>query len=547
MKEIYLLVLFNLVLKYSEAQTCEWAKVEGKYAYDFGYGITSDNAGNVYLAGKYEQNAIFSGTVLPNQGNHDMYIAKYLPTGNLDWIRTGGGFNGDYAQAITSNKTSNIYVAGEVEDGNALVTFPGSTITLTPIGDNDVFIASYDFSGNLEWARTDGYKYNEKAKGIACDNSGNLIICGYYRDTTMFNGKLIASNGEEDILVAKYDSNGNILWMRNAGGPGRDEGKAVACDASGNVYVCGMYSDGAIFGSTTYSTATTPIGKFFDGYIVKYDSSGTLQWVKSIAGDYDDVAWSITTDNAGKIYVAGEYSGAKFGTANEWTNGMSDMFVACYDQNGTYQWVAHGGGPIADRARGIACDGQNIFVTGQCGLTSNFGFKTVAAADSSDIFVAAIDKAGNFLWVHSVGGAPDAYDDNGGYESGIAICAEPGNAYITGSLLDGGTFGSNNLSGYTRTDVFIEKLSTVVGVNELVHNNTIAIFPIPAKEKLTVNLNYEIENGELFIFDVLGQTLLCQKIERINNIDLSQYKNGLYTYIITNNKQQIQSGKFVVE
>lgn len=547
MKKIYTFVLLNILLNSMIAQNFEWAKLEGKYAYDYGYGVVTDNVGNVYMTGKYEENAIFSGTTLPNQGNHDIFLAQYSPTGNLNWIRTGGGFNGDYAQAIATNKTSNIYIAGEVEDGSALITFPGSTITLTPMGDNDVFIASYDFNGTLQWARTDGYYYNEKARGITCDNSGNVVICGYYKDTTMFNGQLFPSKGAEDMFVAKYDANGNILWMRNAGGPGRDEGKSVICDMSGNIYVCGMYSDNAVFGTTTYSVANTPFGKFFDGYIAKYDPNGNLLWVKSIVGDYDDVAWSITKDNAGKIYVSGEFSGAKFGTADEWPNGKADMFVACYDQNGNYQWVSHGGGPVADRARGIGCDGTNIFVTGQFGLNSTFGSYAINAVDSSDVFVAALDNTGNFLWVKTGGGIADTFDVNGGYESGIAICADPGVSYVSGSLLNGGSFDNTSLTGYTRTDAFLAKLSTVVNVNELSQNNAVSIYPIPAKEKLTVNVNHDIENGELLIFDILGQTILCQQIERTNSIDLSQYVNGLYTYIITSNKQQIQSGKLVVE
>ncbi len=547
MKKIYLFILLNILLNSIVAQNFEWAKVDGKYAYDYGYGVVTDNAGNVYTAGKYEENAIFSGVTLPNQGNHDMYVARYSPTGNLDWIRTAGGFNGDYAQAIATNKTSNIYVTGEVEDGTALITFPGSTITLTPLGDNDLFIASYDFNGNLQWARTDGYYYNEKSRGITCDNSGNVVVCGYYKDTTMFNGTKIPSKGEEDMFVAKYDANGTILWMRNAGGPGRDEGKSVVCDASGNVYVCGMYSDGAVFGTTTYTVANTPFGKYFDGYIAKYDPNGNLLWVKSIVGDYDDVAWSITKDNAGKIYISGEFSGAKFGTVDEWPNGMQDMFVACYDQNGNYQWVSHGGGLTADRSRGITCDGTTIFATGQFGLNATFGPKAVNAVDSSDVFIAALDNTGNFLWVKTVAGVTDTFDDGGGYESGVAICADPGVVYITGSVLDGASFDNISIPGYTRTDAFLAKLSSVVSVNEVTQNNTIRIYPNPVKDKLTIDYNHDLEKGEIMIYDVLGQIVLKENILRNKQINLGQFKSGLYTYIIRNDSQHIQNGKLIIE
>ncbi|MGZ4089990.1 MAG: T9SS type A sorting domain-containing protein [Bacteroidia bacterium] len=549
MKKIYLLVLLNIIFNYINAQNFQWAKVEGHYAYDYGYGIATDSAGNVYIAGKYEENAVFSGVVLPNQGNHDIYVAQYSPAGNLNWIRTGGGFNGDYAHALTCNKTSNVYIAGEVEDGNALITFPGSTITLHPKGNNDVFIASYDLAGNLIWARTDGYIYNEKALGIACDNSGNIAICGYFRDTTMFGSNYSVSNGEEDMFVAKYDASGNFLWMRNAGGPGREEGKSVVCDTSGNIYVCGMYSDNAVFGSSTHTTATTSFGNFYNGYMAKYDPNGNLLWVKDIGGDYTDVAWSITKDNAGKLYVAGEFSGAKFDTTDVvvWTNGKADAFVACYDQNGNFQWVNYGGGSEVDRARGIGCDGTTIFLTGQYGLNGTFGSYSLNAADSSDIFVAALDNSGNFLWANTVGGVADAFDTDGGYESGNAVCGHEGITYATGSLLNGGVFGGGSFPGYTHTDVFLTKLSSAVGIQEITPSNISRLFPNPVKEKLTIDLDKTIEKGELIIYNALGQTMFKEKIDKHNTFDLSEFESGLYIYVMLQNKQQIQSGKLVIE
>jgi hypothetical protein len=346
--------------------------------------------------------------------------------------------------------------------------------------------------------------------------------------------------------VAKYDASGNFLWMRAAGGPGREEGKSLVCDASGNIYVVGMYENGAMFGSTTYTTANTSFGQFYNGYMAKYDPNGNLLWVKVIGGDYTDLAWSITKDNAGKLYVAGEFSGAVF-VNYESTNGMADAFVACYDQNGNCQWVNHGGGPEADRARGIGSDGTTIFVTGQFGLNGSFGSNTVNAADSSDIFVAALNNSGNFIWINTVGGMADAFDAGGGYESGNAVCGDAGVAYATGALLDGGVFGGTTVTGYTRTDIFLTKLSSLAGVNEFTTGNISQVYPNPVKEKLTINLNNTIEKGELVIYNVLGQTLLKEKLDKRNTFDVSELGSGLYTYVLLNNKQPVQSGKIVIE
>jgi hypothetical protein len=536
MKKIYLTVLLSALFLGLNSQSFQWSKVEGKYAYDYGYGIGTDASGNVYVAGKYEENAIFSGTTLPNQGNHDIYLAQYSPSGSLNWIRTGGAPGGDYAHALYCNKTSNVYIAGEIEGGTCI--FPGSSISINAHGDNDVFIAAYDLNGNLQWAKREGHWYNEKALGITGDNSGNLFICGYFRDTTKFGGTNVISKGEEDIFVAKYDASGNFLWMKSAGGPGRDEGKWLVTDATGNVYVCGMYSDGAIFGSTTFTTASTPIGKFFDGYIAKYDPNGNLVWVKNIVGDYDDLAWSITKDNNGKLYITGEFSGAAFGSTQLYSSGYADIFVACYDQNGSVQWAVKGGGTIADRARGIGSDGNLIFVTGQFGNTATFGPHTIASADSSDICVLAVDNTGSFVWAASVGGAADAFD-NFTYESGIAICAEPGVAYVTGSLLNGGTFGSTSHMGYTRSDIFITKMSTVAGVNEMAMGEGLSIYPNPGNGIFKISSHHSPKSiKELNVLNYLGETVYKGDASD-TEIDLSDKQKGMYFLQITTEENVI--------
>jgi hypothetical protein len=245
MKKLYFLMLLNAAFTHINAQSFAWAKREGLWAYDYGYGITTDNSGNVYVAGKYEMNANFSGTILPCQGNHDIYVAQYSSSGNLNWITTAGGVLGDYAEGVATDG-NNVYIAGEIEGSNKTITFENSPITLQTYSLNDIFVAKYDVSGNLAWARSAGWYQNEKALGVTCDNSGNVYICGFFGDTAKFGNTFIygTGTGGRDIYIAKYDANGNFQWVRQAGSMGRDEAKSIKCDAAGNVYICGMYSDG---------------------------------------------------------------------------------------------------------------------------------------------------------------------------------------------------------------------------------------------------------------------------------------------------------------
>src|SRR5687768_3050750 len=120
MKKQFLLIAFSLLVISLNAQQFQWAKAEGRFAYDYGYGAGTDNAGNVYIAGKYEEvGAAFSTTTVPNSGNHDGFLVKYAPNGDLIWIRTYGGSDGDYSQAMYTDKSNFVYIAGEIEANSA--------------------------------------------------------------------------------------------------------------------------------------------------------------------------------------------------------------------------------------------------------------------------------------------------------------------------------------------------------------------------------------------------------------------------------------------
>ncbi len=557
MKKLYVLIAVTTLFINMQAQTFDWAKREGLWAYDYGYGITTDNMGNVYVAGKYEQDANFSGTILPcppPDCNHDIWVAQYSSTGTLNWIRTAGGQSGDYAWDIACDN-SFLYVAGEIEGVNETIYFPGSPITLTCQASNDIFVAKYDLTGNLLWARRAGDDYYDKALGVTYDNSGNVYICGLYNTKAVFGGTTtINSVGQSDIFIAKYDASGTFLWVMSAGSTGRDEAKSIKCDAAGNIYVSGMYSQGCVFPGepalTTYNNTN-----WYDSFLTKISPDGVVQWVKTSGGDFDDVAWGVTLDNAGKIYIAGEYNGyASFNPSSTialTTSGMADVFVACYDASGNVQWAKSAGGPLVDRARGIGTDGTNIVITGQFGSTASFGLFPLTAADSSDIFFACLDNFGNFIAASSVGGPADSLETLG-YESGIAICAEAnGNVYATGSLLDGGVFGSTSYTEYGRTDVFVTKISQLTGVGDLVINTiSIPVYPNPS----TGNFTFDVRKlsgrlTETTVFNYLGQVVNTKSNHSSSeiNIDLSNEQKGVYFVEIKDGDRSVSRGKIVLQ
>jgi hypothetical protein len=530
MKKVYLMLVLNSLFTTLSAQSFEWAKREGRWAYDYGYGIASDMDGNVYVAGKYEGDSDFSGTTVVSAGNHDAFLAKYSSAGSLTWIRTAGGVNGDYAHSLATDGTNYIYVAGEVEGSGDIVSFPGSSITLTTVGDNDIYLAKYDMDGTLLWAKSAAGYGGEKALDVAYDTAGNVYICGYYTDPVMFNSSnSIAGMGLHDMFLAKYDANGNLDWVKHAGGPGRDEALSVACDQAGNVYVGGMHKDSAVFESVVLASPNGHLNAF----IAKYASDGTMSWVKSYGEDYDDVVWSLAVDNSGDLLASGEFIGYVLFDATALTSvGACDVFVTKLDGSGNVVWAKQAGGMLVDRARGLGTDGTNVYITGQYGSTANFGSYPLVSADSSDVFMASLNSSGDFRWATSVGGVADSVETLG-YESGIAISADAsGYVYATGSVLDGGVFGSTTYDEYGRADIFVAKLAQVgAGVNVQEIASGAGIYPNPATSMITLQLDaQQYGQAEVCIYNAMGQCVYTHKNTGSSKleIDLTAKERGMY-------------------
>jgi len=534
MKKIYLLITLCVVTIQCWSQV-SWAKKGGLWAYDYGYGVVTDANNNIYVAGKFEENAVFGPYTASCQGNHDAYIIKYGADGTEKWFRTAGGANGDYAWGISTDRTNFLYVAGEIE-GTTPIVFSGSSVTLQGAGDNDIFVSKWDLDGNVVWAKREGTSKSEKALAVTNDNSGNVYVCGYFTDNGNFNGAALPGYGGRDIFIAKYDAQGTFQWVQKAGGSGRDEAKSVKTDNNGNLYVCGMFSGSASFGGNTVSSADN----YQDSYIAKLSAGdGSFQWVKKGEAVLDDVAWSLILDNAGSIYVSGEfnsYISFQSPPAGVATTGNTNAYIAKFDPSGTVQWIRGAGGNMTDRARGIGTDGSTLYLTGQFGGVANFGSHSLVAADSSDVFITALNSSGGFLWAVAGGGPADSFEPLG-YESGIAVTGNNNMVYATGGMLnDANTpnsifidFGGNSLTGYSRDDMFLVAIgSEGVGLSgeELTfHTN---LHPNPSADYFYYNSRWPVQ--QLVVTDLSGKVV--QQIAGVGPgalvIDMRYERQGVY-------------------
>ena len=380
------------IAKYDAAGNVLWAKSAGGNGSDDGLSVATDASGNVYVTGYFTSSTItFGTTTLTNAGggSNDMFIVKYNAAGNVLWAKREGGTSHEIGFSVTTDASGNVYVTGEFR--SATITF--GTTTLTNAGGGDIFIAKYDAAGNVLWAKRAGGTDYEFCKSVTTDASGNVYITGEFRSPTITFGTTTLTNaGNSNIFIAKYDAAGTVLWAKGAGSNNDNNGRIVTTDASGNVYVTGVFTSPTI----TFDTTTLTNAGSADMFIAKYDAAGTVLWAKRAGGADSDYGYSVATDASGNVFVTGSFlsSTITFGTTTLTNAGSDDIFIAKYDSTGTMIWAKRAGGTNDDYGISVTTDASgNVYVTGRfASPTITFGTNTLTNSGSGDIFIVKYDN-----------------------------------------------------------------------------------------------------------------------------------------------------------
>ena len=263
----------------------------------------------------------------------DLFLTKYDANGNVLWAKRAGGITYDWALAVAVDKNEKISMTGYFF--SPTLTF-GST-TLTNANElSDIFLAQFDEDGNALWAKSAVGAGADDANAIATDASGNIFVIGDFDGTLIFDTITLTRTGSanSDIFLAKYSSNGDILWAKNSSGltsyiPTNDLGISVAVDASGNAYITGRFESPTF---TLDTISLTNAGEA-DIYLAKYNSNGNILWAKSQGGTNNDGALSVAVDNFENAFITGWFREVcSFGSTSlsniDPVFGGSDLFIA---------------------------------------------------------------------------------------------------------------------------------------------------------------------------------------------------------------------------
>ena len=292
------------IAKYNPAGVLLWTRNLDSLT---GNGVTAvhvDATGNMYIAGTFGDSINLGSTVLhaptlyfgsPWPG---MFLAKLDPSGNVTWA-AGGGYS--WITSIKTDASNNVYVAGTFTDST--MSIGTSTFVNAYPTRNDIFLAKYDASGALSWAKRDGGIAIDYVTGMALSPSGLHLVGSFSGLSTVFGGTtLMHTSYSESLFLANYDLSGNFISARKMSSAGNATPLWAGADNSGNIMLAGRFSGDSVTIDSLTLHNTAPAAS--NAFVAKINTSGDALWARIVGGVFNFEYFAATTDQFANLYIS---------------------------------------------------------------------------------------------------------------------------------------------------------------------------------------------------------------------------------------------------
>jgi hypothetical protein len=368
-------------MKFSTTGSIAWTRCIGGTSSEFAADALIKPNGNILLAGR-SQSA--NGDFTTNKGADDLALVELDGSGNLLWTKTYGGAAAEQVGGLIRMETGRYAVLAQTASNSGDIT--GAH------GDQDLWIVSFNETGNLLWQKSLGGSKSERSSGMNYSSfDGSLVISAV---TYSNDGDVSGFHGGYDSWLVKLSNTGQLLWQKALGGSGNENPSQLLIDQSGQLIFTAQTnsSDGDVSGFHGVS----------DAWVVNLSSSGNLVWQKSLGGSGTELPTRIYADGNGYTLLAltqsnndGDVRGNHYksdtlvGDTSTTIYFYSDIWIVHVGNNGTLEWQKCLGGSGEDTP------GELFFMDGKRLL--------VASSGSSDGDAAPANGKGQGLWFVKLG------------------------------------------------------------------------------------------------------------------------------------------------
>ena len=308
------------------------------------------------------------------------------------WITYYGGGNQEGCWSIKTDINNNVFISGCTGSINNIATIGAHQTAIG--GGGDGFIAKFNSNGQVLWSTYYGGSNDECIYSSELDKYGSIVVSG--QTTSQNNIASVGSyqtslSGNLDAFIAKFDSMGFRQWGTYYGGNNGASSRSITTDSTGNIFVTGFTS--STTGMATSGAHQISLGGADDAFIVKFDGNGTRQWATYFGGSNDDDGYCIATDKVGNVLLAGRTNSTNsIATSGAHQTTLGSIFISKFNSAGIRQWGTYYGEPGLSEVYDIKADKfQNVIFCGETGSPTG------------------IATSGSYKATLSIGGSNDGY------------------------------------------------------------------------------------------------------------------------------------------
>ncbi len=359
-----------------------WAKTFGaEPGSSAGNDVTLLTDGKAAFAGQCEDDFGFGGPVLADYGEGDVCYAVLDILGNYVRANLYGDPAAQGADSIAALPGGEVALGGRYQgslplSGSIILPQAGDSGFVTRIGPNFTV-----------WGLSIPIESAESPVLVAANAAGEVFVATSFTKDITINAGSFANKGGTDLLIAKVDATGSLVWVKTFGDAQDQKAAAIRVNSKGEVIVGGSYSGSLDFGSVTLTSVDKQ-----DGFVAALDDAGSVLWARNMGGTEDQWVSSIAVDPTDALAIGGHFTG-NLQTDDQTiaSVGTQDGFVTKLGPKGAYRFTYPFHGPGEDRVSALAFDATGgIIAIGTFEQTVNYGAGNFASAGDVDMFVARL-------------------------------------------------------------------------------------------------------------------------------------------------------------